>query len=336
MVIFLVDSYGYILVMNKHKNIWQELRSRPFVALAPMDDVTDVVFRRLVHELAPADVYFTEFASVEGFCSPGRQAIERRLHVHVDEGPVIAQIWGTTPEFFYEMARELMGRGFAGIDINMGCPVRDIIKRGGCSALMNTPELAAEIIAATKAGAGQLPVSVKTRLGWSKPEIRQWLGFLMQQDIAALTVHLRTVKEMSKVDAHWELASELVALRDEVDPELVLVGNGDVENRQEAEARINDIGLDGVMIGRGIFYNPWAFELSPRDHSVEDRIMALTRHLELFESTWHNDEKHFDPLKRFFKIYIQGFDGASQLRVKLMDCKTINQVRSHLISFSEQ
>ncbi len=316
--------------MNTQENIWKKLHGSLFVVLAPMDDVTDVVFRRLVHELAPADVYFTEFASVEGFCSPGRQAIERRLRLHPDEGPVIAQIWGTTPEYFREMAAELAQRGFAGIDINMGCPVRDIIKNGGCSALINTPELAAEIIAATKEGAGDLPVSVKTRLGWSKPEIREWLGFLMQQDIAALTVHLRTVKEMSKVDAHWELATEIVALRDELTPGLLLMGNGDVANRKEAEQRIAESGLDGVMIGRGIFHNPWAFEREVAEHTVEERLAALTRHLDIFETTWQDGEKRFDPLKRFFKIYVQGFDGAAQLRAKLMDCKTITEVRSLL------
>lgn len=329
----MVDSYGYILLMNTTLNIWQTLRPQLFAALAPMDDVTDVVFRRLVEELAPADVYFTEFASVEGFCSPGRQAIERRLHLHEGEGPVVAQIWGTTPEYFREMASELVGRGFVGIDVNMGCPVRDIIKNGGCSALINTPELAAEIIAATKEGAGDVPVSVKTRLGWSKPEIREWLGFLMQQDIAALTVHLRTVKEMSKVDAHWELAREIVALRDELDPELVLMGNGDVENRAEAESNITGTGLDGVMIGRGIFHNPWAFECEVKEHSVDERLAALTRHLDIFEETWQDGEKRFDPLKRFFKIYVQGFDGAAHLRAQLMDCKTIAEVRTLLAGF---
>lgn len=326
----MVNSYGYILVMDSQENIWNSLRSQPFAALAPMDDVTDVVFRRLVHELAPADLYFTEFASVEGFCSPGRQAIERRLHLHQAEGPVIAQIWGTTPAYFKDMASELAGRGFAGIDINMGCPVRDIIKNGGCSALINTTELAAEIISATKEGAGNLPVSVKTRLGWTKPDARGWLGFLMQQDISALTVHLRTVKEMSKVDAHWELAEEIVALRDELAPDLVLVGNGDVLNRQMAEVRISETGLDGMMIGRGIFHDPWAFERDERIHSVAEQLSALTRHLDIFEETWQENEKRFDPLKRFFKIYIQGFDGAAHLRARLMECVSIAQVRTIL------
>lgn len=312
----------------KAEHIWDQLRAQPFVALAPMDDVTDVVFRRLVHELAPADVYFTEFASVEGFCSAGRHAIERRLLLGDDEGPVIAQIWGTTPAHYETMARELATRGFAGIDINMGCPARDVTKTGACSALIKTPELAAEIIAATKAGAGGLPVSVKTRIGWNEPATKDWLGFLLQQDIAALTVHLRTVKEQSKVDAHWELAREIVALRNELAPSTVLIGNGDVLTRSEAEQRIEESGFDGVMIGRGIFHNPWALEATPREHSPQQRLAALARHLDIFEATWQQAEKRYEPLKKFFKIYISGFDGAAHLRAEFMATKSIDQARA--------
>lgn len=314
----------------KTGNVWQNARKRPFVALAPMDDVTDVVFRRLVHELAPADVYFTEFASVEGYCSAGRPAIERRLLLDPSEGPVIAQIWGTAPEHYRTMAYDLAKRGFAGIDINMGCPVRDVTKTGACSALINTPELAAEIIAATKAGAGDVPVSVKTRIGWSAPAIEQWLGFLLRQDIAALTVHLRTTKEQSKVPAHWELAEDIVRLRGEISPSTVLIGNGDVATRQEAEAKIAATGFDGIMIGRGIFHNPWAFDAEPREHTPADRFGALLRHLELFESTWLNREKHFEPLKKFFKIYVSGFDGAAHVRAELMSTKSVDQARAVL------
>jgi tRNA-dihydrouridine synthase len=313
--------------MNTSINIWNKLKDKPLVALAPMDDVTDVVFRRLVHELAPADVYFTEFASVEGFCSPGRVAIEQRLRTHSSEGPVVAQIWGTTPKYFYEMARELSGRDFVGIDINMGCPVRDIIKNGACSALIKNPELAGEIIAATKQGAGNLPVSVKTRLGWSQPDISEWLGFLMRQNIDALTIHMRTVREKSKVDAHWELASEIISMRDDVSPGLVLLGNGDVANRLEAEAVCDKTGIDGAMIGRGIFQNPWAFETKTREHNLTERFSALNRHLDIFEDTWDEDEKRFEPLKRFFKIYIHGFEGAAGLRAQLMECHNIQEVR---------
>ena len=212
----------------------------------------------------------------------------------------------------------------------MGCPVKDVIKTGACSGLIRTPELAAEIIAATKEGAGDLPVSVKTRLGFSEVDIEGWLGFLLKQNIAALTVHLRTVKEQSKVDAHWELVDQIVRLRDELAPQTVLILNGDIADRADAIAKFGATRADGAMIGRGIFHNPWAFALEPLDHSREERVAALLRHLELFEHAWLEGEKRFEPLKRFFKIYIQGFDGAADMRNHLMACKDIEQAREVL------
>lgn len=320
--------------MKKSLTIWEHLKTRtsdtgePFFALAPMDDVTDLVFRQVVAELAPADVYFTEFASVEGFCSAGRNATERRLRLAPGEQSVVAQIWGTTPEAFRQTAVELSRRGFVGIDINMGCPVRDVTKTGACSGLIHNPELAAEIIAATKEGAGDLPVSVKTRLGWGEPDILGWIGHILKQDIAALTVHLRTVKELSKVSAHWELMPEVVALRDTLAPETVLIGNGDIEDRSASLEQA--AGADGIMIGRGIFHNPWAFEGPPTEHTPADRKATLLRHLKLFEATWTDGEKGFEPLKKFFKIYISGFEGAAELRGRLMDSKSIAAARKIL------
>ncbi len=314
---------------SRRSTFWSDLTSSrtPFFALAPMDDVTDLVFRQLVAELAPADVYFTEFASVEGFCSAGKHAVERRLRLADGEQSVVAQIWGTTPEKYRQTAIELSTRGFVGIDINMGCPVRDVIKTGACSGLIRTPELAAEIITATKAGAGDLPVSVKTRLGFDKPDIDGWLGFLLKQDIAALTVHLRTVKEQSKVDAHWEAVDEIIALRDKLAPHTVLIFNGDIKDRADGFNKVVGKNNVGLMIGRGIFHNPWTFEIEAREHTCDERIVALLRHLELFEQTWAEEEKRFEPLKRFFKIYIQGFDGAAEMRNALMTCHDIEQAR---------
>lgn len=313
-------------------NIWQRLKAQgPLVALAPMDDVTDVVFRPLVHELAQADLYFTEFANADGWCSPGREAIERRLRLAEDEGPVIAQIWGLKPENYYAMARSLAERPFAGIDINMGCPAKDVLKKGACSGLIKNPSLAAEIVQATKEGAGgKLPVSVKTRIGYNEPIIEDWLGHLLEQDIAALTVHLRTVKEQSKVDAHWELMPQIVALRDQRAPEAILLGNGDVDHRQMAERLAEQTGCDGVMIGRGIFHDPWAFAPAPSEHFPAERLAALTRHLELWEAAWPDGAKRYEALKRFFKIYINGFEGAAHLRAQLMETHDLPAARAVL------
>lgn len=297
------------------------------MVLAPMDDVTDLVFRQLIAELAPADVYMTEFASVEGFCSAGRPAIERRLRLAAGEQNVIAQIWGKTPAKYEETARELAKRDFVGIDINMGCPAKDVIKTGACSGLIRTPDLAAEIIAATKAGAGTLPVSVKTRIGYNSVDIAGWIGHLLEQDVVALTIHLRTVKEQSKVPAHWELMRDIVAMRDKIAPHTILIGNGDIATRTEALEKIEQTGVDGIMIGRGVFHNPWAFEKQPKDHTIAERKATLLRHLDLFEQTWTNGEKRFEPLKKFFKIYIQSFEGAAELRARLMSTQSIDQAR---------
>lgn len=317
---------------DTHSNIWRDLNDQPdpIMVLAPMDDVTDLVFRQLIEELAPADLYMTEFASVEGFCSPGRPAIERRLRLADGERNVIAQIWGKTPTKYRETADELSKRGFVGIDINMGCPAKDVVKTGACSGLIRTPDLAAEIIQATKDGAGHMPVSVKTRIGFNQPDLEGWIGHILRQNVAALTVHLRTVKEQSKVDAHWELMPEILALRDMIAPETIIIGNGDVEDRGEALVRAKESGADGVMIGRGIFHNPWAFEVDAKEHSIDERKQTLLRHLELFEQTWTNHEKRFEPLKKFFKIYIQGFENAADLRAQLMETNDLDEARAVL------
>lgn len=319
--------------MPTSQNIWEQLRGQAHVSLAPMDDVTDLVFRQLVHELAPADVYYTEFANADGFASPGRHAIERRLRLGEHEGPVIAQIWGLHPENFQAMAAELATRGFAGIDLNMGCPAKDVLKKGACSGLIKTPALAAEMIAATKAGAGDLPVSVKTRIGFNDIQL-DWIEHILRQDIAALTVHLRTVKEQSKVDAHWKLMKDIVALRDRIAPQTLIIGNGDVEDREQAERLMSETSCDGIMIGRGIFHNPWAFGTTQVEHSQQERIATLLRHLQIWETEVDadNQTRRFETLKRFFKIYVNGFAGAAELRNQLMQCHDLISVRTILSS----
>src|SRR5258708_5966429 len=185
------------------KNFWNKL-PKPFTVLAPMDGVTDVVFRQIITEFGRPDVLFTEFTMTDGLISRGHEKVAERLLLTEKQKPVIAQIWGTKPDHFYQVAKTLQTMGFAGIDINMGCPTRDVVKEGACSGLIRNPQLASEIIHATKEGAGELPVSVKTRIGFEKENIEEWISFLLEHNIAALTVHLRTVRELSKVPAHWE------------------------------------------------------------------------------------------------------------------------------------
>lgn len=308
------------------RSFWHDL-PRPFFILAPMEAVTDVVFRHVVAEAARPDVFFTEFTNASSYCSPkGEHSTRGRLAFTTDEHPMVAQIWGDKPEEFAQMARGLADKGFKGIDINMGCPVKNAVKNGG-SGLIRKPELAAELIAGAKQGG--LPVSVKTRLGYSSVnEWRDWLTHILKQDVVNLTIHLRTRKEMSKVPAHFELIPEIKKLRDEIAPHTLLTINGDVRDRQHGEELVREYGVDGVMIGRGVFTNPFAFETEPKVHSRDELLGLLNLHLDLFDKySTELEPRRFEPLKRFFKIYVRNFAGAGELRAALMGAKDTDEAR---------
>ena len=309
-------------------DIWNSL-PRPFFVLAPMEAVTDVVFRHVVESAAPPDIWFSEFTNATGWVHAGQKAIGGRLVRTDDEQPIIAQIWGGEPGDMEQLAQHCRELGFHGIDINMGCPVKSAVKSGG-SALIRKPELAVASIKAAKTAA--LPVSVKTRLGYtSLDEWRPWLTTLLEQGIVNLTIHLRTKKEMSKVPAHHELIPEIVALRDEIAPDTLLTINGDIEDRAHGLALIAaNPGVDGVMIGRGVFHNPYAFEHEPRQHSREEPLGLLRLQLDLYDTYREQTGRPFDTLKRFFKIYVRDFDGASQLRDRLMHLHSTDEVRAVL------
>lgn len=315
-------------------SFWKDL-PRPFSVLAPLDGVTDVVFRQIVTEIGKPDVLFTEFTPCEGFVSKGRKRVEENFMFTPSQKPVIAQIWGTKPEQFYTVAKDLAQRGFAGIDINMGCPERVVVKNGACSALIKNPTLAAEIIQATKEGAGDVPVSVKTRIGFSHIAIEEWIGHVLRQNIAALTVHLRTTVEMSAVPAHWELMPEVMRLRKELAPETIIIGNGDILSLEEIQQKYEQYGCEGFMIGRGIFANPWVFNttVSLSDKTVADRISLYIKHIDLFEKQWSTTH-NFALLKKFAKTYISNFPEASELRVKLMESKKIEELRQTLLDYN--
>lgn len=355
------------------KNFWQDLE-RPFFALAPMEAVTDVVFRHVVAAAGKPDIFFTEFTNAASYASEkGIESTRGRLAFTADEQPMVAQIWGNNPEHFAFMAKGLATQGFAGIDINTGCPDKTVIKQGSGSALIGDHELTAKLIAAAKEGG--LPVSVKTRLGKLKTdEYRDWLKFLLEQDIVNLTIHLRTRKEMSKVPAHYELISDIVKLRNEIAPQTLITINGDIKDRAHGEELAAQYGVDGIMIGRGIFSNPFAFaktdspelessptapseytlrgtsgspvafgspsatasteaaaELSTETNSHGKRnelLKLLNLHLDLFDKySTELEPRKFEPLKRFFKIYVRDFPGASELREKLMHTKSTDEVR---------
>lgn len=317
------------------ENFWREL-PRPFFVLAPMEDVTDVVFRHVVSEAGSPDVFFTEFTNTESYCHPeGVHSVRGRLTFTEDEQPIVAHIWGDKPEHFREMSIGMAELGFKGIDLNMGCPVPNVAAKGKGAGLIQRPETAAEIIQAAKAGG--IPVSVKTRLGYSEiEEWRDWLTHVFKQDIANLSIHLRTRREMSKFDAHWDLIGEIKKLRDEIAPDTLLTINGDIPDRKTGLELAEKYGIDGVMIGRGIFTNPFAFEKEPREHSSEELMGLLRLHLDLFDKYSKEESRLFKPLRRFFKIYVRGIKGAGELRHKLMDTNTTDEVRVLLDEFEAQ
>ncbi len=308
-------------------NFWQTL-PKPIFALAPMEDVTDTVFRQMVASCARPDVFYTEFTNCDGMQSVGRKAVEHRLKFTDSEKPLVAQVWGIHPETYYKTASEIVEMGFDGVDINMGCPQRAIIGHGACAAMIKTPGLAKEIIHATKEGVGgRIPVSVKTRIGFSKISTEEWISTVLSCGIQALTVHGRTAAEMSKVPCHWDEIARAVQLRNSVSPETVILGNGDVQNYHDGLAKIAHSGVDGVMIGRGIFEDMWAFEKkSPKPtHTPIEYMRIMKRHVEMYEEVW-GKRKHYPILKKFFKIYVRGFDGASDWRAKCMETREPGEV----------
>ena len=304
-------------------NFWDKM-PKNFTCLAPMEGVTDIAFRQVVAKAARPDIFFTEFTNVNSYSSEkGRPNALERLKYEPTERPIVAQIWGKNSAMFAETVAAVRDLGYEAVDINMGCPDRHVVATGGGSGLIRTPELAVEILRAAQAVEG-ITVSVKTRLGYSKiDEWRPWLTALLNEHPAALTVHLRTKKEMSKVAAHYELIPDIVALKNELSPETKLIINGDIKSAAEAE-KFAEQGVDGIMIGRGIFQNPFCFERTPKEHSREELLDLMRYHLDLYEKY---QLQPYDPLKHFYKIYINNFPGASELRAKLMETKDIASAR---------
>lgn len=308
-------------------NFWAQFKPG-FTILAPMEGVTDIAFRQVVAKAARPDIFYTEFTNVNSYVSEkGRPNALERLRYEVTEKPLVAQIWGTQPEMFLETAQALKQLGFEAVDINMGCPDRHVVATGGGSGLIRTPARAVEIIRSTKMAG--LSTSVKTRLGYTYvDEWRDWLTVLLNEHPDALTVHFRTKKEMSKVAAHYELVPEVIKLRDELSPQTKLIINGDLERPSDGQKFI-EMGADGLMIGRGVFRNPFCFEKEIREHSRDELIELMKYHLDLYEKY---ELTPYEPLKHFYKIYINNFPGASEIRDKLMQTKSIAEAREILAS----
>jgi tRNA-dihydrouridine synthase len=322
--------------MSETKTNFWNTSKRPLMMLAPMEDVTDTAFRELVlHNTQPGqlDVVFTEFTSTDGLCHPkGRNNVAQRLFVSETERrllkekgvKLVAQIWGNKPEKFYEAVKYIDTHyQFDGIDINMGCPVRNVVSHGSCSALIENESLAAEIIHATRE-ATSLPVSVKTRIGLKKVDTERWMNFLFRQPVDGVILHGRIQKQMSEGESDWNEIAKASAIRDAVAPDVPIIGNGDVFTMGDAYLKFEKYHTDGVMFGRGIFKNPWMFEEPAQEIGIEKRLETLILHLKLYQTAWNNT-RPFPILKRFFKIHISDFEGAAELRKELMDTNSVEE-----------
>lgn len=334
-------------------NFWQKLKNQkgdldsvsndpaPIIVMAPMADVTDAAFRQLFAKYGKPDVTWTEFVSADGLClapEEGQQKLLKSFEYVEEERPIVAQIFGSNPDNMERAAQIVQGLGFDGVDINMGCPDKGVERQGAGAALVKTPDLAKEIIQAVQKGASKIPVSVKIRLGYNKDELEEWLPALLETRPAVITIHARTRKEMSKVPARWDRIARAVEIRDELQSGLpteertLIFGNGDVDSLQLAKQRANETGADGIMIGRGIFGSPWFFSGNTPD--LRQRMEILIEHTHLFEKVC--DHKNFAVMKKHFKAYVEGFDGAKELRMQLMETNSADEVENLVRAFLDR
>ena len=322
------------------KNFWADL-PRPFFVLAPLANVTDAAFRRIIAKYSkpygPAVIY-TEFVSADGLCrvgEEGRQKLMRDLLFTDAERPIVAQFFTSTPEYMEKAAALAQELGFDGVDINMGCPDKTIEKQGAGAKLILTPECAVELVLAAKRGAPNLPVSVKTRLGYNKDVLEEWLPKLLAAEPAIITLHARTRKEMSKVPAHWDRVKRAVEIRNVLGSTTLIIGNGDAKDMEDAQQKAAESGADGIMLGRAIFGKPWLFSNSGELENIERRLRVLVEHTKLFEELL-GDIKNFAIMKKHFKAYVEGFDGAKELRIELMEATNAAEVAEIITQYTKR
>lgn len=330
-------------------NFWKKLKT-PFFCLAPMSDVTDVAFRQMIakysknRENKNKIVFWTEFVAADGLANKfGKKKLSHILKFKENERPIVAQVFGANKENMKKACQYIASLDFDGIDINMGCPDKSVVAQGAGSALIKTPKLAREIIKSAldgvKASGKKIPISVKTRIGFNKEEIDSWIPELIKEDIEALTIHLRTKKEMSSVPANWDYIKRIKKIIKESGKNVTLIGNGDVIDTEDGYRKCKKYGCDGVMIGRGVFGKPWFFkdvgvdsEISMNQISLEEKLNMLVEHTKLFEKEL-GGIKSFDVMKKHYKAYVNGFDGAKELRVKLMETKNAKEVEAIIKDF---
>jgi len=306
-------------------NIYQQIlqQTNGIYALSPMEDVTDTVFRQILCDIGKPDLFFTEFMNTDGYMSEGRNRVIHRLKFTEKERPIVFQLWGNNPQNYANTVKDIVKLKPDGIDINLGCSVKKVLQHDSCSALIKNPQLVEEIIDAVKRESGNIPVSVKTRLGYDKIITDEWFNFLLKQNLDLIIVHGRIARDGYTQPSNWEEIARVVKLRDEISPTTVILGNGDIKDLEMADKYISKYGVDGVMIGRAVMQNPWLF--SRRDEiGREERLNTLEQHLQLFQSVWKG-EKPFYTQKKYIKMYVSNFSGADKLRMKFMGCRDVDE-----------
>lgn len=299
----------------------------PLVGLAALDGITDPAFRRIVHELGPADRYYTEFVKAEHVDD---ELLRRELR-DTASLPTVLQLWGNNPQAYAEAARRVRtlsrqggpeppgaGNSFIGIEINLGCAVPKMLRKGYCAALMKRPDLVREIVRTLRHAAPQMRLSIKTRLADEEETTQWWFGFLAQLPIDGVAVHFRRMSEGYRRPASWRGAVELVRpLRERG---IEVLGNGDLSGRSEAEASAAAQGLDGALIGRAITHSPLVFRSKFTSDHVGPRswfALPVHRRLQLFRRHIRDHwalygAAAFPRLKRFAGLYLpHGADPAS-------------------------
>jgi nifR3 family TIM-barrel protein len=322
--------------MKPYLGFWGKLK-KPIFVLAPLANVTDAVFRAHIVKYSKPDVFWTEFVAADGLCHPkGREALMRDLKFSEAERPIVAQLFTSRPENMYEAAKLCAELGFDGVDINMGCPDKNVMKQGAGAACMKNPELAQALIEAAQKGVAdsgkKIPVSVKTRLGFNEDNLEEWLPKLLAAKPAVITVHARTKKEMSKVPARFERVKRAVEIAE--GSGTLIFGNGDVKDLWDAEEKVRQTGADGVMLGRAIFGNPWLFDKNKKV-TVEEKVLAALEHTKLFEQVW-GKTKSFELMKKHYQAYINHFPLAKELRVELMSCHSAKEVEKVVETFLKE
>jgi tRNA-dihydrouridine synthase len=349
-------------------NFWQQLAAdkKMILALSPMDGVTDYPFRQIVKKYGKPDLIFTEFANVEGICNGAKQILQ---HFDFDDSqrPLIAQVFGKNPEHFYQVAILLSQIGVDGIDINMGCPAKTVANNGSGAALIKTPDLALEIIRAVKRGVADwgkgktiddcpdlkekvkselkrrmeffnlkeanhenLPsISVKTRVGYDADEIDNWFPYLLEEDLAAISLHGRSLKQAYSGQADWNLIAKAAAMVRDKNPEIIFLGNGDIDSYADALNKTKKYKTDGALIGRASFGDPFVF-LKKQAASDEFNIFEIAlEHAQLFEDTYKDQERYsFLPMRKHLAWYTKGVKDAALIRSQLVKTNSAAEVKS--------